>query len=83
MTDPPRRAPASLLCGEPGLRFVEREALRDDGIVLALAGEVSRMARPAQQSLHLPRPVLVLDFDKGFEFSEQMRTTQRMEYALQ
>ncbi len=40
------------------------------------------MTRPAQQTLHFPRPVLFLNFDECLEFPQIMRVAQRVPIRL-
>ena len=47
----------------------------------ALAREVRGMTGEAQQSLHLARPVFLLDFDERFQLAEMMRIAQRVKHA--
>ena len=70
--------------GENGIvtSFDHRDELRRQRYALFTC-EVCRMTRPAQQTLHFPRPVFFLNFDECLEFPQMMRVAQRVQYAFQ
>ena len=75
---------------------MEGKTLRHDGVVVpldtgdqsrferdtTLAGEIDGMAGPAQQDLHLARPVFVIEFDQRLQFPQMMGVAQGMQYVL-
>ena len=83
--------------GQRGLRFMECQAIGDNGVITAfdqgnqprlqwhilLACEVHDMAGTPQQPLHPARPVLLLDLDQGLQFTQVVRIAQRMQHAGQ
>ena len=97
VADTSRRPTARSGLGQRGLRFMEGQAIRDNGVVTPLdqgdqsrlqrhvlrACEVHRMAGPAQQPLHPARPVLLLDLDQRLQFAQMVRVAQRMQHAFQ
>lgn len=47
----------------------------------ALSREIRGVTGAEQQSLHLARPVLLLDFDERLQFAKMMRVTHRVQHA--
>ena len=81
--DAARLAAGALATGKRRLRLMEVHPLGHDGVVAALdasneaggerhaarASNVCRVARAAQEDLHLARPVFLLDLDQGLQLA--------------
>src|ERR1700694_4231204 len=75
---------------------MEGKTLRHDGVVApldngdqsrferdaTLAGEIDGVAGPAQQNLHLARPVLVIELDQRLSCPQMMSVAQGMQHVL-
>ena len=96
VADTSRRPASRSGLGQRGLRFMECQAIGDNGLVtpfdqrnqcrlqqhILLACEVHGMAGAPQQPLHPARPVLPLDLDQGLQFAQMVRVAQRMPHAF-